>query len=176
MRKLPGVEVSTGSLGQGLSIASGLAYALANQGSAAQVFTLLGDGELQEGQVWEAALFAAHQKLSNLIAIIDNNGLQIDGANDQVVALGDIAEKFRAFGWQVLQVDGHDSAALQVTLSKAKADLSGPVVVVAQTIKGKGVSFMEGQCGWHGKAPNAEQCAAALTELQALNQKGGRDE
>jgi transketolase len=168
MHKLPGVEVSTGSLGQGLSIASGLAYGLRALHAPSQVFVLLGDGELQEGQIWEAALFAAHQKLANLVAIIDNNGLQIDGSNDAVVALGDIRDKFRAFGWQAEDVDGHDVGALHEALSRAKTHDEGPVVLVARTIKGRGVSFMEGQCGWHGKAPNDEQCARALAELEVL--------
>ncbi|MDR3315629.1 MAG: transketolase [Coriobacteriales bacterium] len=167
--KLPGVEVSTGSLGQGLSISSGLAYALAFPASAQSptVFTLLGDGELQEGQVWEAAMFAAHYRLSNLVAIIDNNELQIDGAVSEVMDVRDISAKLSSFGWYVLEADGHDVRALYKELTTAKAHKEGPAVVVAHTVKGKGVSFMENQCGWHGKAPNAEQCAAALDELCA---------
>lgn len=166
-KKLPGVEVCTGSLGQGLSISSGLALALRMDGNSASVFTLLGDGEIEEGQVWEAALFASHEKLSNLIAIVDNNHLQIDGHTNEVVDSCDVGARFAAFGWHVLPVDGHDVAALLDVLSEAKAYAEGPVVVVAQTVKGKGVSFMEDQVGWHGKAPNAEQCAAALAELEA---------
>jgi transketolase len=167
-RKLPGVEVATGSLGQGLSIAAGAAYGLMTDGRAAQqVCVLLGDGELQEGQVWEAAMFAAHRRLGNLIAIVDNNGLQIDGALDEVVGLGDIAAKFSAFGWRTLETDGHDVAQLKQVLDEAFACNDGPVAVIARTAKGKGVSFMENQCGWHGKAPTDEQCDLALAELSA---------
>jgi transketolase len=170
MHKLPGVEVSTGSLGQGLSIAAGLALALRNQGSQAQVFVLLGDGELQEGQVWEAAMFAAHQRLGNLIAIVDNNNLQIDGQVEEVNSLGDIAAKFSAFGWQAQTVEGHEIAALKSALDAAAAHSAGPAVLIASTVKGKGVSFMENQCGWHGKAPSQEQCDSALLELGQLEQ------
>ena len=165
---LPGVEVSTGSLGQGLSIACGLACGLRLEGSGAHVFALLGDGECEEGQVWEAAMFAAHQKLSNVIAIIDANGLQIDGPVDSVCDPGDLAAKFAAFGWEVQKVDGHDIAALVDALGAAKASgTAAPKAVVARTVKGKGVSFMEGQVGWHGKAPTSEQADAALKELGA---------
>lgn len=166
-QKLPGVEVSTGSLGQGLSIASGLALGLTmNKGAdAPTVFTLLGDGELQEGQVWEAAMFAAHRRLSNLVALVDNNSLQIDGNCCDVMDLGDIAAKFTAFGWHAQQVDGHDIRALHEAISQAKARKRGPEMIVAHTIKGKGVSFMEGRAGWHGKAPDADQCICALGEL-----------
>ncbi|MGN0034866.1 MAG: transketolase [Coriobacteriales bacterium] len=165
---LPGVEVCTGSLGQGLSIASGLAAGLQAHATAAvpEVFALLGDGELDEGQVWEAAMFAAAHRLSNLVAIVDNNGLQIDGPNDEVCALGDIAAKFDAFGWRAVEVDGHDVAALVDVIADARAATDGPVVVVAHTVKGKGVSFMEGQVGWHGKAPDEEQAASAIAELK----------
>jgi len=168
-QKLPGVEVSTGSLGQGLSIASGLAYGLAMDGqNEQQVYVLLGDGELQEGQVWEAAMFASHNHLGNLVAIIDNNNLQIDGALDEVVGLGDIAAKFEAFGFKVLEIDGHDIPAIKKALTEARAYSEGPVAIIAHTIKGKGISFMENQASWHGKAPSAEQCDAALTELLPL--------
>jgi transketolase len=170
-KKTPGVEVSTGSLGQGLSIACGLAAGLRG-GEVAEptagdrtVFVLLGDGELQEGSVWEGAMFASHEGLSNLIAIVDNNGLQIDGACNQIMCLGDIAAKFVAFGWHAIECDGHDVEALAAAFEQAKAHADGPVVIVASTVKGKGVSFMEGDAGWHGKAPSAEQTAAALAEL-----------
>jgi transketolase len=183
-RKLPGVEVATGSLGQGLSIAAGMAYGLAASGRSEQseqnehgsapassaiqqVFVLLGDGELQEGQVWEAAMFAAHQRLGNLVAIVDNNNLQIDGALEEVVGLGDIPAKFTAFGWKALEVDGHNVTQLKQALEEASAHTGGPVVIVAHTVKGRGVSFMENQCGWHGKAPSDEQCDRALAELEA---------
>lgn len=171
--KLPGVEVSTGSLGQGLSIAAGLAYGLAVSGQHQQrVYVLLGDGELQEGQVWEAAMFAAHRGLSNLIAIIDNNNLQIDGYLDEVVRLGDIAAKFKAFGFNVKEVDGHRPDEIKAALGGAAepdtAIATAPTAIVAHTVKGKGVSFMEGQAGWHGKAPSDEQCSQALAELAGL--------
>lgn len=164
--KVPGVEVSTGSLGQGLSIASGAAAGLKLDGKPQAVFALLGDGECQEGQVWEAAMFAAHRNLDNLIAIVDRNGLQIDGATEEVCDPGDLAAKFSAFGWDAREIDGHDIPALVEALSAAKADRGGkPHVFIARTVKGKGVSFMEGQAGWHGKAPNAEQLAQALDDL-----------
>lgn len=163
--RLPGVEVCTGSLGQGLSIASGMALGLERHGLPGSVFALLGDGELDEGQVWEAAMFAAANKLSRLVAIVDNNGLQIDGRNAEVCDLGDISAKFRAFGWDAREVDGHDVEALYEALSSAREHAGGPSVVIAHTVKGKGVSFMEDQVGWHGKAPNAEQAAQALAEL-----------
>ena len=165
---VPGVEVSTGSLGQGLSIAAGCACGLRLSGDDARVFAVLGDGECEEGQVWEAAMFAAHEKLSNLIAIIDNNGLQIDGRICDVCNPGDLGAKFAAFGWDVVEVDGHDVESLVETLSALKAaGGEKPHAVVAHTVKGKGVSFMEDQAGWHGKAPNAEQLEIALAELQA---------
>ncbi len=163
---VPGVEVSTGSLGQGLSIASGLAAGLRLEGDAHAVFALLGDGECQEGQVWEAAMFAAHQGLDNLVAIVDRNGLQIDGRTCDVCDPGDLGAKFAAFGWDVAEVDGHDIAALITTLNAAKAARAGkPHAVIAHTVKGKGVSFMENEAGWHGKAPNAEQLLQALIDL-----------
>ena len=164
---VPGVEVSTGSLGQGLSIASGMAAAFKLDGTEQCVFTLLGDGECQEGQVWEAAMFAAHRKLDNLVAIVDRNELQIDGATSEVCDPGDLAAKFTAFGWDVREVDGHDIGALRVGLAFAKASRKGkPHMFIAHTVKGKGVSFMEGQAGWHGKAPNADQLARALEDLR----------
>lgn len=166
--KTPGVEVSTGSLGQGLAIANGLALALRLQRSSARVFCLMGDGELQEGEVWEAAMFAPHHGLDNVIAIVDHNGLQIDGTCDDVMCLGGVAEKLVAFGWEVREVDGHDAHALFEVLARPPLTPGTPVAVVAYTIKGKGVSFMEGDPGWHGKAPDAEQTATALVELAAL--------
>jgi transketolase len=190
-KKTPGVEVSTGSLGQGLSVACGLAlgllggeYSRADEdergqagggpepgdGTRRTVFCLLGDGELQEGQVWEAAMFAAHHGLENLIAIVDNNGLQIDGACSDVMCLGEIAEKFSAFDWAVRTCDGHDVDELLRSFAWAKqanSERSMPAVIVANTVKGRGVSFMEGLAGWHGKAPSAEQAKEALSELAA---------
>lgn len=169
---LPGVEVSTGSLGQGLSISAGMACGLKLDGSPATVFTVLGDGECQEGQVWEAAMFAAHRSLDNLVAIVDRNGLQIDGPCEDVCDLGDVRTKFEAFGWDAREVDGHDLDALRAALLEAKASRAGkPHALVARTVKGKGVSFMENSCGWHGKAPNAEQLADALDDLSARDSK-----
>lgn len=169
---VPGVEVSTGSLGQGLSISAGMAAGLALNGSNACVFTLLGDGECQEGQVWEAAMFAAHHKLDNLVAIIDRNELQIDGPTAEVCDPGDLRAKFEVFGWDAHDIDGHDIPALVDVLAAAKADRGGkPHAFIAHTIKGKGVSFMENQVGWHGKAPNAEQLEQALSDLAALDPK-----
>ena len=170
---LPGVEVSTGSLGQGLSIASGLAAGLKIDEDGHAVFALLGDGECQEGQVWEAAMFAAHNKLDNLVAIVDLNGLQIDGNTCDVCDLGDVAAKFAAFGWDAVEVDGHDIGALVGTLNAAKAARAGkPHAVIAHTVKGKGVSFMENQAGWHGVAPNADQLAQALLDLGCDEESG----
>lgn len=173
MRKCPGVEVSTGSLGQGLSIACGLALGLTQDAAASgeqapAVFVLMGDGELQEGSVWEAAMFAAQHKLANLVGIVDNNNLQIDGHLDDVVSLGDIAAKWAAFGWYVVEcADGNDVEQVHAALAEAKAYAEGPSVVIAHTVKGKGVSFMEDQAGWHGKAPSAEQLKQALAEIDA---------
>ncbi|MGI6536059.1 MAG: transketolase [Eggerthellaceae bacterium] len=164
---LPGVEVGTGSLGQGLSIACGLACGLRLKGNDRTVFTVLGDGEAQEGQVWEAATFAVHEGIDNLVAILDANGLQIDGPTVDVCQSGDLGDKFAAFGWEVERIDGHDIPALVVALRRLQETRDGkPHLLVAETVKGKGVSFMENQVGWHGKAPNEEQTAAALAELQ----------
>ena len=167
MNLLPGVEVSTGSLGQGLSVCAGMCCGLRLVKNDAHVFAILGDGETQEGQVWEAAMFAAHQKLDHLIAIVDHNHLQIDGNIENVCSPEDLCAKFAAFGWDVHTVNGHDVDALVELLQALKADCNGkPQVVIAETIKGKGVSFMENQAGWHGSAPNAEQTAQALEELE----------
>lgn len=164
---LPGVEVGTGSLGQGLSIACGLACGLRLRDNDRTVFTVLGDGEAQEGQVWEAATFAVHEGIDNLVAILDANGLQIDGPTVDVCQSGDLGDKFAAFGWEVERIDGHDIDALAVALRRLQATRDGrPHLLVAETVKGKGVSFMENQVGWHGKAPNEDQAAAALAELQ----------
>ena len=166
--QLPGVEVSTGSLGQGLSIAAGAAAGAKLDGRDFCVFALLGDGECQEGQVWEAAMFAAHRGLDNLVAVVDRNCLQIDGNTAEVCDPGDVGAKFAAFGWDATEVDGHDVGALVEALSRAKSDRTGvPHAIIAHTVKGKGVSFMENQAGWHGKAPNAEQTEQALAELAA---------
>ena len=164
--KTRGVDTSSGSLGQGLSIANGLALAKRLDGIEKNVYILLGDGELQEGQVWEAAMTAAHYKLNNVIAFVDNNGLQIDGTNDEVMGVQDIGKKFAAFNWKVLTANGHDFDSLTAAIGKAKAYDGGPTVIVCETHKGKGVSFMEDQVGWHGKAPSQEEADQALAELK----------
>ena len=164
MKKTPGVDASTGSLGQGCSIAVGLALGARLKGSPQRVFAVVGDGEMQEGQFWEAMMSAAHFKLSNLTVILDHNGLQIDGANNTVMGLGDIQAKLCAFGFDVAEVDGHDIGQLLAAYRKKTAQ---PKFIIAETVKGKGVSFMENQAGWHGKAPNAEETQQALAELEA---------
>lgn len=165
---LPGVEVSTGSLGQGLSVAAGLAAGLRLKGGDQKVYTVLGDGECEEGQVWEAANFAAAEALGNLVAIVDSNGLQIDGCLCDVCSAGELDEKFAAFGWEVHRVDGHDIDALIALFTSLPSNSTGkPQAIIAKTVKGKGVSFMENQVGWHGKAPDAEQTKQALAELES---------
>jgi transketolase len=167
MHKLPGVETSTGSLGHGLSYALGMALALRLDRSDARVYALLGDGECQEGQVWEAAMAASHHKAGNLTAIVDRNGLQIDGPTEAVMGLEPFADKWRAFGWRVVAIDGHDFPQILAALAESRAQsVQGqPTLILAKTVKGKGVSFMENQVKWHGTAPNAEQAEAALKEL-----------
>ena len=169
---VPGVEVSTGSLGQGLSIACGMSAGLKLAANDAGVFALLGDGECQEGQVWEAAMFAAHRGLDNLVAIVDRNGLQIDGRTVDVCNPEDLGAKFSAFNWDVSYIDGHDIPALVEELGRLKAAREGkPHALIANTVKGKGVPFMENQAGWHGKAPNAEQRDEALAALAARREE-----
>ncbi|MBE6040557.1 MAG: transketolase [Clostridiales bacterium] len=165
MDKCPGVEMSTGSLGQGFSVAVGMAIAGKMDGDSGRVFTMTGDGELQEGIIWEAALSAAKHGLDNLIAIVDWNNLQIDGVVDTVKKVAPVDEKFRAFGWEVFSCDGHDMQDILDTFDKALAVKGKPVCIVAKTVKGKGVSFMEDKAGWHGKAPDDEQLAQAIEEL-----------
>ncbi len=165
MHKVPGVDMSTGSLGQGLSAACGMAMAAKMDQDTHFVYALLGDGETEEGQVWEAAMFAAHYHLGNLIAFIDHNRLQIDGDITQVMSPEPLEEKWQAFGWQVQRIDGHDCAAIAQAIAKAKADPTRPAMIIADTIKGKGVDFMENQAGWHGSAPNQEQAEQALAQL-----------
>lgn len=165
MHKCPGVEMSTGSLGQGFSNAVGMALADRIDGRDRRTFVIAGDGELQEGIVWEAALSAAKYGLNNLIAVVDLNGLQIDGRVDEVKKVEPVEDKFEAFGWETFSVDGHDMQALLDVYDKALAVRDRPVCIVAGTVKGKGVSFMEDQAGWHGKAPNDEQLGTALREL-----------
>ena len=167
MKHIPGVDMSSGSLGQGVSAACGMALAGKIDGKDYRVYTILGDGEIEEGQVWEAAMFAAHYQLDNLCAIVDNNGLQIDGPVDQVMSPYPITDKFAAFGWNVLTVDAHDFDQLEAAFNAAKTVKGKPTVIVQKSIKGKGVSFMENQVSWHGAAPNAEQYETAMTELKA---------
>ncbi len=163
----PGVEIATGSLGQGFSAAVGMALGYKIDKLDKHIYVLLGDGECQEGIVWEAAMAAAHYKLDNLIAIVDRNFLQIDGHTEDVMALGNLAEKFKAFGWDVFEIDGHNFKEIIETIEKAKSLKNGkPKMIIAYTTKGKGVSFMEGNVGFHGKAPNEEQLKIALEELK----------
>ena len=167
MNETPGVDMSTGSLGQGISAAAGMALAAKYQKKDCRVYTLLGDGEIQEGQVWEAMMFAAHYKLDNLCVIIDNNGLQIDGKVADVMSPYPIPEKLAAFGFEVVEIDGHDFDQIEAAFEKAKATKGKPFGIVMKTTKGKDVSFMENNAGWHGKAPNDEEYAQAMSELQA---------
>ena len=160
----PGVEVATGSLGQGLSMACGIAMALKIDKNPAHVFVLLGDGEMQEGNVWEALMQAPHRNLDNLIAIIDRNRLQIDGSTEDIKPLEDLNAKLKAFNWEVLEIDGHDIKQIYEAIEKAKLN-NKPTAILANTIKGKGVSFMENNAGWHGKAPNKEEYEKAMEEL-----------
>ncbi len=165
MRKLPGVEASTGSLGQGLSIANGMALAFKLDNKKNRVFALLGDGEMQEGMVWEAAMLASHYKLDNVTAIIDHNGLQIDGRNNDVMTVEPIDKKWEAFGWHVIKIEGHDFDAIERAFEERKTVIGKPVVIIAETTKGKGCSFMEDQASWHGKAPSDEEYCNAMDEL-----------
>lgn len=162
---VPGIEASTGSLGQGLSLGCGIAMGLKLDKNPANVVVYLGDGELQEGSCWEAFMQASHRNLNNLIAIVDRNNLQIDGYTEDVMSIGNVAEKIKAFGWKVLEINGHDIEEIYDAVEKAKK-AERPCAIVALTIKGKGVSFMENNAGWHGKAPNDEQLAQALEELK----------
>ena len=167
MKLLPGIDMSTGSLGQGISAAVGMALGSKYGHKGFRVYTVLGDGELEEGQVWEAAMFAAAKKLDNLVAIVDNNNLQIDGSVEEVNSPYPIPEKFVAFGWNVIEIDGHSFDDMEAALQAAHTCNDKPTAIIAQTIKGKGVSFMENQCAWHGTAPNAEQYELAMNELKA---------
>ena len=164
-KKIPGVDMSSGSLGQGISAANGMALAAKIDKKDYRVYTILGDGEIQEGQVWEAAMFAAHYKLDNLTAFIDYNSLQIDGPITEVMSPEPIADKFAAFGWNVMCIDAHDVEAIADAVEKAKATSGKPTVIVAKSVKGKGVSFMENNVSWHGAAPNSEQYEIAAKEL-----------
>lgn len=166
MKKTPGVDMSTGSLGQGLSAANGMAIAAKLDNKDYRVYVVIGDGELQEGQIWEAAMSSAHYKLDNLTAFIDSNGLQIDGSNEEVMNVNPIDKKFEAFGWNVKVINGHNFQEIKNALDNAKETKDKPTVIIAKTVKGKGVSFMENQASWHGAAPNEEQKIQALSELK----------
>lgn len=166
MKHIPGVDMSTGSLGQGISAACGMALSAKISGDSYRTYAILGDGEIEEGQVWEAAMFAAHYKLDNLLAIVDNNNLQIDGTVEEVMSPYPIPEKFAAFGWHVITIDAHNFDEIEKAFEEAKTVKGKPTVIVQKSIKGKGVSFMENQVGWHGSAPNAEQYEQALKELR----------
>ena len=167
MKRTPGIDMSTGSLGQGVSAACGMALAAKLDEKDYRVYTVLGDGEVEEGQVWEAAMFASHNKLDNLVVIVDQNGLQIDGAVEDVAGIEPLDKKFEAFGFEVVKIDGHDFEQIKSALDKAKTVKGKPTAILAKTVKGKGVSFMENQVGWHGVAPNKEQYEAATAELDA---------
>ena len=167
MKHIPGVDMSSGSLGQGISAAVGMALSAKLSGDDYRVYTLLGDGEIQEGQVWEAAMFAGFRKLDNLVVIVDNNGLQIDGPVDQVCSPYPIDEKFKAFNFHVINLaDGNDMDQIAAAFAEARETKGQPVAIIAHTVKGKGVSFMENQVGWHGKAPNDEEYAIAMADLE----------
>ncbi|MBU3089099.1 transketolase [Clostridium gasigenes] len=165
MRCLPGIDMSTGSLGQGISSAVGMALAGKIDNKSYRVYTILGDGELEEGQVWEATMCAAHYKLNNLTAFIDFNGLQIDGNIEEVMNPSPIDTKFEAFGWNTIIIDGHNMDEILAAIEKAKACTDKPTAIICKTVKGKGVSFMENKASWHGTAPSKEQCMQALTEI-----------
>ncbi|MCR5031589.1 MAG: transketolase [Lachnospiraceae bacterium] len=171
MKKIPGVDMSTGSLGQGISTAVGMALGARMQGKDFRVYTLLGDGEIEEGQVWEAAMFAGHRKLDNLCVIVDNNGLQIDGSIDDVCSPRPIDKKFEAFNFHVIKVDAHDFDALRAAFKEARQTKGMPTAIIATSLKGKGVSFMEGSVDWHGKAPNDEQYAVAMADLEKIGEE-----
>ena len=168
MNTVPGVDMSTGSLGQGISVAVGMALGAKKQNKDFRVYTLLGDGEIQEGQVWEACMAAAHYKLDNLVIIVDNNGLQIDGNIADVMSPYPIFDKLVAFGFHTIAIDGHDFDAIEKALNQAKKTKGQPTAIVMQTIKGKDVSYMENDAGWHGKAPNDAEYEVAMTELKAI--------
>ena len=170
MKHIPGVDMSSGSLGQGISAAVGMALSAKLSNEDYRVYTLLGDGEIQEGQVWEAAMLASHRKLDNLVVIVDNNGLQIDGAIDEVCSPYPIDKKFEAFNFHVINVDGHDFDALDAAFKEARETKGQPTAIIAKTIKGKNVSFMENQASWHGSAPNAEQYAVAMADLEKVGE------
>ncbi len=167
MTATPGVDMSTGSLGQGISTAVGMALAAKLDNKSYRTYAILGDGELEEGQVWEAAMFASHKKLDNLCIVVDNNNLQIDGTLDEVTSPYPIPEKFAAFGWNVIEIDAHDLDQIEAAFAAARKCTDKPTAIIQKSVKGKGVSFMENQVSWHGSAPNAEQYELAMAELKA---------
>ncbi len=173
MQETPGVDMSSGSLGQGISAAVGMALAAKMDNKSYRTYTLLGDGEIQEGQVWEAAMFAGHRKLDNLVVIVDNNGLQIDGKIDDVCSPYPIDKKFEAFNFHVINIDGNDFDQIDAAFKKAKETKGMPTAIVCKTVKGKGVSFMENNAGWHGKAPNDEEYATAMADLEKIGEELG---
>lgn len=176
MQHIPGVDMSSGSLGQGISAAVGMALAGKLDGKDFRVYTLLGDGELQEGQVWEASMFAGYRKLDNLVVIVDNNGLQIDGPVDKVCSPYPIDRKFEAFNFHTINIDAHDFDAIRAAFQEARETKGMPTAIIAHSIKGKGVSFMEGNVGWHGKAPDDEQYAVAMADLEKISEELLREE
>ena len=173
MQETPGVDMSSGSLGQGISAAVGMALAAKMDGKDYRTYTLLGDGEIQVGQVWEAAMFAGHRKLDNLVVIVDNNGLQIDGKIDDVCSPYPIDKKFEAFNFHVINIDGNDFDQIDAAFKEAKATKGMPTAIICKTVKGKGVSFMENNAGWHGKAPNDEEYATAMADLEKIGEELG---
>ncbi len=166
IKKTPGIDMSTGSLGQGISAAVGMAFGAKAKNQDFRVYTMVGDGEIDEGQVWEAAMFAAHRNLDNLCVIVDNNGLQLDGTIEEIIGATPLDKKFEAFGFHVLEADGHDFDSLKAAFDKAREVKGKPTVIIAKTVKGKGVSFMENNVAWHGAAPNEEQYRQAMEELE----------
>ena len=173
MQETPGVDMSSGSLGQGISAAVGMALAAKLDGKDYRTYTLLGDGEIQEGQVWEAAMFAGARNLDNLVVIVDNNGLQIDGKIEDVCSPYPIDKKFEAFNFHVINIDGNDFDQIDAAFKEAKATKGMPTAIIAKTVKGKGVSFMENNAGWHGKAPNDEEYATAMADLEKIGAELG---
>ena len=170
MKHIPGVDMSSGSLGQGISAAVGMAISAKLNDASYRVYTLLGDGEIQEGQVWEAAMLAGHRKLDNLVVIVDNNNLQIDGTVEEVNSPYPIDKKFEAFNFHVINIDGHDFDAIDAAFKEAREIKGQPTAIIAKTVKGKGVSFMENQVSWHGSAPNDEQYAVAMADLEKVGE------
>ena len=173
MQHIPGIDMSSGSLGQGISAAVGMALAAKMDGKDYRTYTLLGDGEIQEGQVWEASMFAGHRKLDNLVVIVDNNGLQIDGKIDDVCSPYPIDKKFEAFNFHVINIDGNDFDQIDAAFKEAKETKGMPTAIICKTVKGKGVSFMENSAGWHGKAPNDEEYATAMADLEKIDKELG---